>query len=72
MENELRRLKKNVIRNWDKRIRDSSYSILSLAKKAKVSRATIYNAINRTRIPHAKTINRIEDLLIEDEERNGK
>jgi predicted transcriptional regulator len=72
MGQELRKLKSRIVEKWQKRIEKSSYSISSIAKKAKVSRATIHNAINGTRIPHTATVNKIEDLLIEDEEKNGE
>ena len=57
------KLKLNTIKNWKERFIASDLTISGVAKSVGVSRQTIHNAINGSRVPNVETINKIEELL---------
>lgn len=58
---ELITLKLNTIKSWPSKLKNKN--ITEVAKKAKVSRGTIYNALKGESVPSLSTINRIEEAL---------
>lgn len=59
------KLRDSVISKWKDRIAKSSLTYSELAKRANISRATIWHVLKGNRIPNSSTINAIEDILKE-------
>jgi len=57
------KLRLNIVSNWDYKIKKSKKSISQIAKLANVTRATIHNALNGSRLPNFTTINKVEEVL---------
>jgi DNA-binding phage protein len=56
-------LKVNTVKSWKAKMRNKNINISELAKVARVSRATIHNALKGCNIPNLNTINKIEEAL---------
>lgn len=59
------KIKLNTIKHWGERLKASGLTISKLANLSKVSRQTIHNALNGTRLPNLETINKIEEVFNE-------
>ena len=60
---ELLKLRINIVKNWESKIKQSGLSIPQLAKRAGITRQTIYTALKEKTLPSVTTINKIEEVL---------